>query len=231
MAGSILVTGLCIGNASQTSNPAEGLGRANLRQRFLVSTHRRWSMQIQTVERSAPCMARLVVGGGCFWCIEAAFKGLRGVLSLAPGYAGGHVENPTYEQVCAKRTGHAEIVDIEYDDSIIDYATLLRVFFTAHDPTQLNRQGNDIGPQYRSIVFVDGVEERNTLNSILKEVSDWFRNEIVTEVAELAEHTVYPAEVYHFDYFANNPQNPYCTFVVAPKVAKVRKKHASLYES
>ena len=109
-------------------------------------------------------------------------------------------------------------LDIEFDDSIIDYATLLRVFFTAHDPTQLNRQGNDIGPQYRSIVFVDGVEERNTLNSILKEVSDWFRNEIVTEVAELAEHTVYPAEVYHFDYFANNPQNPYCTFVVAPKV-------------
>ena len=188
-------------------------------------------MQIQTVECSPAYMARLVVGGGCFWCIEAAFKGLRGVASLAPGYAGGHVENPTYEQVCGKRTGHAEIVDVEYDDSVIDYATLLRVFFTAHDPTQLNRQGNDIGPQYRSIVFVGGIEERTLLDLILKEVADWFEEEIVTEVAELADHTVYPAEVYHFDYFANNPQNPYCSFVVAPKVAKVRKKHSSLYES
>lgn len=188
-------------------------------------------MQIQTVEHYPLCMTRLVIGGGCFWCIEAAFKGLRGVVSLAPGYAGGHVENPTYEQVCGKRTGHAEIVDIEYDSSIIDHATLLRVFFTAHDPTQLNRQGNDVGPQYRSIVFVNGLEERATLDLVLKEVGDWFRDAIVTEVAELADHPVYPAEVYHFDYFANNPQNPYCSFVVAPKVAKVRKKHASLYES
>ena len=176
-------------------------------------------------------MARLVVGGGCFWCIEAAFKGLRGVTSLTSGYAGGHVENPTYEQICGKKTGHAEIVDVDYDENIIDYATLLRVFFTAHDPTQLNRQGNDVGPQYRSIIFVDGKEELESLNQVLTEVSDWFSNPIVTEIAQLSDHTVYPAEDYHQDYFANNPQNPYCSFVVAPKVVKVRKKHSELYES
>jgi peptide-methionine (S)-S-oxide reductase len=174
-------------------------------------------------------MARLVLGGGCFWCIEASFKGLRGVTSLTSGYAGGHVKDPTYEQICGKKTGHAEIVDIDYDEEIIDYATLLRVFFTAHDPTQLNRQGNDVGPQYRSIVFVDGENEMNSLNEVLTEVEDWFDDPIVTEIAHLSEHTVYPAEGYHQDYFANNPQNPYCSFVVAPKVVKVRKKFAQLY--
>tara|TARA_B100000902_G_scaffold89936_1_gene93672 strand:- start:346 stop:876 length:531 start_codon:yes stop_codon:yes gene_type:complete len=176
-------------------------------------------------------MARLVVGGGCFWCIEAAFKGLRGVGSLTSGYAGGHVENPTYEQICGKKTGHAEIVDVDYDENVIDHATLLRIFFTAHDPTQLNRQGNDVGPQYRSIVFVDGEQESESLNQVLTEVRDWFSNPIVTEIAHLSEHIVYPAEDYHQDYFANNPQNPYCSFVVAPKVVKVRKMHSELYES
>jgi len=176
-------------------------------------------------------MARLVLGGGCFWCIEASFKGLRGVQSLTSGYAGGHVENPTYEQICGKKTGHAEIVDVDYDENIIDYATLLRVFFTAHDPTQLNRQGNDIGPQYRSIVFVEGENELNSLNEVLSEVGDWFNDSIVTEIAQLSHHVVYPAEGYHQDYFANNPQNPYCSFVVAPKVVKVRKKFAELYHS
>jgi len=174
-------------------------------------------------------MARLVIGGGCFWCIEAALKGLRGVCSLTSGYAGGHVENPTYEQICGKKTGHAEIVDVDYDEEIISYGTLLRVFFTAHDPTQLNRQGNDVGPQYRSIVFVDGENEMNSLNEVLSEVGDWFSDPIVTEIAHLSEHIVYPAEGYHQDYFANNPQNPYCSFVVAPKVVKVRKKFAELY--
>ena len=176
-------------------------------------------------------MARLVIGGGCFWCIEAAFKGLRGVISLNSGYAGGHVENPTYEQICGKKTGHAEIVDVDYDENIIDYATLLRVFFTAHDPTQLNRQGNDVGPQYRSIIFVDGEGELESLNQVLTEVSHWFSNPIVTEIEQLSDHIVYPAEDYHQDYFENNPQNPYCSFVVAPKVVKVRKKHSELYES
>ena len=176
-------------------------------------------------------MARLVIGGGCFWCIEAALKGLRGVRSLTSGYAGGHVENPTYEQICGKKTGHAEIVDVDYDEEIISHGTLLRVFFTAHDPTQLNRQGNDVGPQYRSIVFVDGENEMNSLNDVLSEVREWFSDSIVTEIAHLSEHIVYPAEGYHQDYFANNPQNPYCSFVVAPKVVKVRKKFAELYDS
>jgi peptide-methionine (S)-S-oxide reductase len=187
--------------------------------------------QISYQAYPCPIMARLVLGGGCFWCIEASFKGLRGVQSLTSGYAGGHVENPTYEQICGKKTGHAEIVDVDYDENIIDYATLLRVFFTAHDPTQLNRQGNDIGPQYRSIVFVEGENELNSLNEVLSEVGDWFNDSIVTEIAQLSHHVVYPAEGYHQDYFANNPQNPYCSFVVAPKVVKVRKKFAELYHS
>ena len=175
-------------------------------------------------------MARLVVGGGCFWCIEAAMKDLRGVRGARPGYAGGHVEHPTYEQVCAKRTGHAEVVEFDYDEAIIDHATMLRVFFTAHDPTQRNRQGNDVGPQYRSIVFVDGDRERASLETVLGEVAEWYDEGIVTEIEDLNAHPFWTAEAVHHDYFANNPQNPYCGFVVAPKVNKVRAKHAALFE-
>ena len=175
-------------------------------------------------------MARLVVGGGCFWCIEAAMKDLKGVLKARPGYAGGHVERPTYEQVCTKRTGHAEVVEFEYNPDVIDHGTLLRVFFTAHDPTQMNRQGNDVGPQYRSIVFVDGEEERTSLETVLQEVASWYDDAIVTEVEDLNAHPFWTAEAVHHDYFANNPQNPYCGFVVAPKVSKVRAKHAALFE-
>ena len=175
-------------------------------------------------------MAKLVVGGGCFWCIEAAMKDLKGVLAARPGYAGGHVEHPTYEQVCGKRTGHAEVVEFVYDADVIDHGTMLRVFFTAHDPTQLNRQGNDVGPQYRSIVFVDGEEERASLEAVLGDVATWYDDAIVTEIEDLNAHPFWNAEAIHHDYFANNPQNPYCGFVVAPKVNKVRAKHAALFE-
>ena len=173
-------------------------------------------------------MENMVLGGGCFWCVEGALKGLRGVSEVIPGYSGGHADNPTYEQVCGKRTGHAEVVRVTFDPSIIGRTTLLEVFFTCHDPTQLDRQGNDIGPQYRSSVFYADEGQKNDTESVIESLSEHFSSPIVTEVSSLSNFFV--AEDYHHDYFANNPGNPYCRVVVAPKIAKTRAKHASLYE-
>ena len=173
-------------------------------------------------------LENIVLGGGCFWCVEGALKGLRGVSEVIPGYSGGHVENPTYEQVCAKRTGHAEVVRVSFDTDIISTATLLDVFFTCHDPTQLNRQGNDIGPQYRSATFHSNNNQKSCIEDAIAKASNLYDAPIVTEVSPLVNFFV--AEDYHHDYFANNPGNPYCRMVVAPKIAKTRAKHASLYE-
>lgn len=170
----------------------------------------------------------IVLGGGCFWCVEGAIKGLRGVTDAIPGYSGGHVENPTYEQVCGKRTGHAEVVKVTFDPSSIDRIAILEVFFTCHDPTQLNRQGNDIGPQYRSAVFYSNEGQREDTIQVIETLADAFDEDIVTEVSPL--ENFYNAESYHHDYFENNPSNPYCMMVVAPKIAKTRAKHAHLYE-
>ena len=173
-------------------------------------------------------MESIVLGGGCFWCVEGAIKGLRGVIDVIPGYSGGHVENPTYEQVCGKRTGHAEVVKVTFDPSSIDRIAILEVFFTCHDPTQLNRQGNDIGPQYRSAVFYSNEGQRLDTIQVIETLADAFDEDIVTEVSPL--ENFYNAESYHHDYFENNPSNPYCMMVVAPKIAKTRAKHAHLYE-
>lgn len=173
-------------------------------------------------------MESIVLGGGCFWCVEGAIKGLRGVTDVIPGYSGGHVENPTYEQVCGKRTGHAEVVKVTFDPSSIDRIAILEVFFTCHDPTQLNRQGNDIGPQYRSAVFYSNEGQREDTIQVIETLADAFDEDIVTEVSPL--ENFYNAESYHHDYFENNPSNPYCMMVVAPKIAKTRAKHAHLYE-
>ncbi len=173
-------------------------------------------------------MESIVLGGGCFWCVEGAIKGLRGVIDVVPGYSGGHVENPTYEQVCGKRTGHAEVVKVTFDPSSIDRIAILEVFFTCHDPTQLNRQGNDIGPQYRSAVFYSNEGQRQDTIQVIETLTDAFDEDIVTEVSPL--ENFYNAESYHHDYFENNPSNPYCMMVVAPKIAKTRAKHAHLYE-
>ena len=173
-------------------------------------------------------MQSIVLGGGCFWCVEGALKGLRGVSEVIPGYSGGDVENPTYEQVCGKRTGHAEVVRVTFDTDVIDTPTLLEVFFTCHDPTQLNRQGNDIGPQYRSVVFYSDNEQKSIIEDAIGKASSLFDAPIVTEVSPLTNFFV--AEDYHHDYFANNPGNPYCRMVVAPKIAKTRAKHAPLYD-
>ncbi len=170
----------------------------------------------------------IILGGGCFWCVEGALKGLRGVSEVISGYSGGHVQNPSYEQVCGKKTGHAEVVKVSFDPTTIDRKSLLEVFFTCHDPTQLNRQGNDIGPHYRSVIFYSSEAQMTDSFSVIEEMSDVYNNEIVTEVSPLK--NFYVAEKYHHDYFKNNPSNPYCMMVVAPKIAKTRANHAHLYE-
>ena len=165
-----------------------------------------------------------ILAGGCFWCLEAVFDDLKGVQSVESGYSGGHVPKPTYKQVCSDTTGHAEVVRITFDPSVITYADLLRVFFAIHDPTTLNRQGNDVGTSYRSAIFYHDEEQKETAESIIKEITDariW-PNPIVTEVKKF--DAFYLAEDYHQEYFANNANQPYCRMVVAPKVAKFRKQ-------
>lgn len=161
------------------------------------------------------------LGGGCFWCLEAVYLELRGVERVKSGYAGGHVPNPTYEQVCGKQTGHTEVVQVTFDPSLISYSELLDVFFTIHDPTTLNRQGNDVGPQYRSAIFTHSDEQARVAREKLAAAQAHWDDPIVTELNPL--ETFWPAETYHDNYLARNPQNPYCAVVVAPKVAKARK--------
>ena len=164
------------------------------------------------------------LAGGCFWCIEAVFDDLEGVEDVVSGYSGGHKDNPTYQEVCSETTGHAEVVQITFDPAILSYADLLRVFFTVHDPTQLNRQGNDIGTSYRSAIFYHTDEQRQTAEKVIREITaeGIYDDPIVTEVTPFDKF--WPAENYHQEYFANNPNQPYCAAVVAPKVAKFRQK-------
>jgi methionine-S-sulfoxide reductase len=166
------------------------------------------------------------LAGGCFWCTEAVFKDLKGVRSVQSGYSGGHKENPTYNEVCMGTTGHAEVVQIEFDPNELSFTDLLKVFFTVHDPTTLNRQGNDVGTQYRSAIFFHDEEQEKIAKETIKELDELgiYDDPIVTEVTKFDKF--YPAENYHDDYFANNPNQPYCMGVVAPKVAKFRKKFA-----
>ena len=166
----------------------------------------------------------ITLGGGCFWCVEAVYAEMNGVESAVSGYMGGHVPNPTYEQVCGKETGHAEVVQVTYDADVISYDDLLNVFFTIHDPTTRNRQGNDVGPQYRSAIFYHDEAQKAAAEAKIAEVDaqGLYSNPIVTEVAPLENY--YAAESYHQDYYKNNKMQPYCMFVVAPKVSKARKK-------
>ncbi len=166
------------------------------------------------------------VGGGCFWCIESVIKELRGVDSVTSGYAGGHVDDPSYEAVCTGETGHAEVVQIEFEPDVIGYRDLLEVFFTIHNPTTLNRQGPDVGSQYRSIVLYHDDEQRQTIEAVIGDVQPLYDDEIVTEVEPL--DTFYPAEEYHQDYFEKNPDDTYCTVNINPKLSKLREKHAGL---
>ncbi len=172
-----------------------------------------------------------VFGGGCFWCTEALFKELRGVLSVMPGYAGGTTENPTYEAVCSGKTGHAEVIKIEFDPSQISFNDLLTVFFATHDPTTVNKQGADVGTQYRSVILYSDETQKNDAESFIKKLndSDPAGKPVVTEVKPLQKF--YEAEDYHRDYFKNNPAQPYCQIIIEPKVQKLEKEFAALLKT
>jgi peptide-methionine (S)-S-oxide reductase len=173
--------------------------------------------------KSEPQVATL--GGGCFWCLEAVFEQLQGVQSVVSGYAGGHVPNPSYEQVCGKQTGHAEVVQVTWDPETLSFRELLEVFFTIHDPTTPNRQGADVGPQYRSVILYHSPEQRETAEEVIAEMEreGVWDAPIVTERVPLTEF--YPAEVHHQEYYRRNPSQGYCRVVIAPKVAKLRQHY------
>lgn len=165
------------------------------------------------------------LGGGCFWCLEAVYVLLKGVARVRSGYAGGHLPNPTYRDICTGTTGHAEVVQVEFNPAVITYREILEIFFTIHDPTTLNRQGADVGTQYRSVIFYHTPEQAATAKAIIQELTEQqlWSAPIVTEVAPVPEF--YEAEDYHQDYYANNTYQPYCQVVIAPKIAKVRKEY------
>lgn len=170
-----------------------------------------------------PKLAKATLAGGCFWCTEAVYAELKGVTSVTSGYIGGAVPNPTYKDVCTGQTGHAEAIEIDYDPAVVPFEKLLEVFFATHDPTTLNRQGADVGTQYRSGIFYHDDEQKRIAEEVIAKLdaAKVFPGKIVTEVTKAT--TFYPAEDYHQDYFANNPFQPYCQAVAAPKVEKVRK--------
>lgn len=161
------------------------------------------------------------IGGGCFWCTEAVYQELPGVTKVVSGYAGGSVLDPTYEQVCSGASGHAEVVQISFDTALLTYRKLLEVFFTIHDPTTLNRQGNDVGTQYRSVVFYHSPEQQETAKHVIAEMASVWDANLVTQLSPLP--VFYAAEAYHQNYYRQHPEQGYCAFVVAPKVAKFRK--------
>lgn len=173
-------------------------------------------------------MPRAIFAGGCFWCLDAAFRKLRGVTDVTSGYIGGHTPNPTYESVCSGSTGHAEAIAVEFDPSIITYRDLLTVLFGFHDPTTVNRQGNDIGTQYRSAVFPIDAAQESEVHAMIDELTrnETFSRPIVTSIEPMAEF--YPAETYHQDYYRKNPNQGYCSAVISPKLAKLRQHFSTL---
>ncbi len=185
---------------------------------FIILILLLFSMEIMGKE-----LEKATLGGGCFWCTEAVYLELKGVVDVKPGYSGGHVKNPSYREVCNETTGHAEVVQIIFDPAVVSYTEILEVFFVTHDPTILNRQGNDVGTQYRSAIFYHSEQQKQTAHQIIQslEKEKVYKNPIVTEVT--AFRAFYPAEDYHVNYFARNKNQPYCQYVVAPKVEKFRK--------
>ena len=163
-------------------------------------------------------------GGGCFWCIDAAFRRVKGVLNVSSGYAGGEIENPSYQQICTGLTGHAEVVQLDFDSSIVSYNTLLEMFFTLHDATQLNRQGNDVGTQYRSVIYYHDEKQKAESQAMIDALQKQIREPIVTELSPLT--NFYPAEQYHQDYYNENPNQGYCSMRIAPKRAKFEQYYA-----
>lgn len=175
-------------------------------------------------------METAILGGGCFWCIEPLFQDLKGVIRVESGYTGGTIENPSYQAVCTGTTGHAEVIKIEFDPAQISFSELLEVFFTFHDPTTLNRQGNDIGTQYRSVIFYQNEQQKVEATAFIQGPAKLMWNDpIVTEIAPAAPY--YPAESYHQNYYKNNPNQSYCAFVITPKVLKFRKAYQQKLKS
>lgn len=164
------------------------------------------------------------LGGGCFWCIDAAFRRVKGVLNVSSGYAGGEIENPSYQQICTGLTGHAEVVQLDFDSSIISYNTLLEMFFTLHDATQLNRQGNDVGTQYRSVIYYHDEQQKDEAEAMIAALQKQISEPIVTELSPLTHF--YPAEQYHQDYYNENPNQGYCSILIAPKLEKFARYYA-----
>lgn len=176
-------------------------------------------------------LEQATLAGGCFWCIESAFNSINGVSSAVSGYAGGHLDNPDYKAVCSGETGHAEVVQVTFDPQHISYRDILEIFFALHNPTQLNRQGNDVGSQYRSAIFYHSPEQQAVAEAIIAEINQQqiWPDPVVTEVTPLSNYS--QAEDYHQDYFRNNPQNQYCNMVVAPKLAKFKQNFAKRLKS
>jgi methionine-S-sulfoxide reductase len=168
----------------------------------------------------------ITIGGGCFWCVEAIYDEIRGVLKVESGYSGGRIANPTYKEVCSGLTGHAEVTQIVYDPAVVSLDDIFRVFFGTHDPTTLNRQGGDAGTQYRSVIFYRNSHQKETAEKIMKEAQVWWDDPIVTEITAFTQF--YKAEDYHQDYYAINPDQPYCKAVINPKLAKFRAKFKEL---
>ena len=164
----------------------------------------------------------IYLGAGCFWCTEAVYKLFKGIISTQPGYVGGHTKNPTYKEVCTGKTGHAEVVKVEYSPSIIPLEKILDIYFSMHDPTSKNRQGEDVGEQYRSIILYSDVSDKKTITDYIKHIKSDYEKPITTEIVKLI--TFYPAEDYHKDYYENNRFNPYCALVIAPKLKKIKKE-------
>ncbi|CAN5414303.1 peptide-methionine (S)-S-oxide reductase MsrA [soil metagenome] len=173
-------------------------------------------------------MTTYVIAGGCFWCLDAVYRRLKGVESVVSGYAGGEVIDPSYEQVSSGETGHAEAVEITFNDKIIPKKTILDLFFLIHDPTTLNRQGNDVGPQYRSAMFFSDTSQENEFRTAAKRAESHWNNTLVTQIEKL--DTFYPAEDYHQDYFNQNPGNGYCSIVITPKIVKARAAYTKWFK-
>lgn len=185
-----------------------------------------FNMQAEEIDRNKE--RSIVLGGGCFWCVEAVFDGVKGVKNVVSGYSGGQIKNPSYKEVSRSKTNHAEVCKISYDDKTITLENILEIFFLSHDPTTLNRQGNDIGKHYRSIILYKNDEEKKKIVDFTKKMNeDFFNNKIVTEIKQF--ETFYTAEGYHQDYYKLNESQPYCKFVISPKVNKARKQLSKYY--
>ena len=185
-----------------------------------------FNMQAEEIDQNKE--KSIVLGGGCFWCVEAVFDGVKGVNNVVSGYSGGQIKNPSYKEVSRSKTNHAEVCKVSYDDNIIKLENILEIFFLSHDPTTLNRQGNDIGKHYRSIILYKNDEEKKKIVDFTKKMNeDFFNNKIVTEIKQF--ETFYTAEGYHQDYYKLNESQPYCKFVISPKVNKARKQLSKYY--